>query len=969
MSYLTDPLELFFRDCLWQTTLCLSIGLAGSFCWRKRPARAHRVLFLALIASLMAPIFSLAVRNYGWGLLPSRSLHATAEATAPMPPRSAILPRSSSRVEASSAPAPLAIGSVVSETKLPEGVDAPQHQALSAISPFHWQLLVAWIWFGLSALAALRLSLSILRGRTLIVRAKLTLESSIRDAANSAASKLKIASAPEARVSDEIGCPVIWCWGRRPLLLIPKDSVRSTRSIDWESLFAHELAHWKRKDHLSELCAELIAVILPWQPLVWVAKARLAHLADAVCDEWVLHCGQLASTYADSLVEMLPQARPVGAIPAVRNREKLKRRIQRILNHESPQPLTGVWWARCIGVGFALITGLLAFLQIQTKTLASPASEAQDKEEAEAPKLASATKQKSLVSASARRLVTGNSQNFYDDEDNLALSPDGRYLARVSLNSELILVDTRTGQQKKLAERCDWGAVWSADGKRIAFGSRPDGVPLIGSTATNRVFRAVDVDTGKSAVLWEGDLYIEEWSSENQILLGYRGWNFGGPSSVLVDLRSGKKTDFAGNPIARGYSRRLSPDGKSIGYCSGGDMSELCIHDIAASNRVVLAEFPGKKSDPIWSPDGKHLAFRCSQPGAGQEHQDLWCVQVRDGKFVGTPFPIMGDVGAMKFYNWARNGQLLYSVAFRPRSGLYALPIDPKTARATDSLRRLIRSEARQLYSNQGATVHTWSPDSKEIAFVLNRELYFVSAANGETLRRLSLSKLKEMDAGFGIDWSPDGRTIAISGTDDQKRHGLHGINVQTGEMRLLLEVEADARVWSSKWMADGKSIAFDGHRPRGIYVINLDDRVPQLIARPPSHGRGPYHLPAVARDGRSLYFSNFDRQVFNIGIDTKEPREFLPQIKAAGLRLGGFSWLPDSRFVVFQAKKKIWSVAVPDGEPFEIFSLPNELDGYSMSAPHCSPDGRLLTFAVDSDKVEYWVMENFLPPEKLAVR
>src|SRR5438105_932214 len=57
------------RDALWQTTLWLLLGAAVSIVWARRPARAHRLLLLTLVAALVTPLLSQTVRLWGWGLL------------------------------------------------------------------------------------------------------------------------------------------------------------------------------------------------------------------------------------------------------------------------------------------------------------------------------------------------------------------------------------------------------------------------------------------------------------------------------------------------------------------------------------------------------------------------------------------------------------------------------------------------------------------------------------------------------------------------------------------------------------------------------------------------------------------------------------------------------------------------------------------------------------------------------------
>ena len=90
------------------------------------------------------------------------------------------------------------------------------------------------------------------------------------------------------------------------MLLVPKANSAAASdcgaAIDWESVFCHELAHWRRRDHWTALLAELLCCALPWNPLAWLIRKRVAFLADRACDEHVLAAGCDGPNYADSLL-------------------------------------------------------------------------------------------------------------------------------------------------------------------------------------------------------------------------------------------------------------------------------------------------------------------------------------------------------------------------------------------------------------------------------------------------------------------------------------------------------------------------------------------------------------------------------------------------------------------------------------------------------------------------------------------
>src|SRR5262245_30475478 len=72
-------------DALWQSTLWLLAGISISLLWSKHPARAHRLLLLAVLAALATPLVSQAVRHRGWGLF-VRTEPASETSPAVLPP-------------------------------------------------------------------------------------------------------------------------------------------------------------------------------------------------------------------------------------------------------------------------------------------------------------------------------------------------------------------------------------------------------------------------------------------------------------------------------------------------------------------------------------------------------------------------------------------------------------------------------------------------------------------------------------------------------------------------------------------------------------------------------------------------------------------------------------------------------------------------------------------------------------------
>ena len=246
-----------------------------------------------------------------------------------------------------------------------------------------------WAWAALSGVAVVRLLLSLAKGFRLVVRARPLVDERIWKAVETAFTKLGLRAAPQLYASNHVRCPVIWCWGRRPALLLPGSAARGGTSVDWNSILCHELAHLKRRDHLAGLLGEVLVCVLPWQPLAWWAKRRLGYLSERACDDWVLACGQSAASYAESLLGLFPQKSSAFALSAVSRRKGLQSRIHNILEGKRSNPRSGRRWAYGAAVAMACIITAMAFAQTRAVALlVLPSVGAEESRIAENPLLA-----------------------------------------------------------------------------------------------------------------------------------------------------------------------------------------------------------------------------------------------------------------------------------------------------------------------------------------------------------------------------------------------------------------------------------------------------------------------------------------------------------------------------------------------------------------------------------------------------
>ena len=68
----------------------------------------------------------------------------------------------------------------------------------------------------------------------------------------------------------------------------------------------HELAHVRRHDWIVQLLAEAARAVCWFNPLMWLACARLRREGEQACDDIVLAGGVEAPAYATHLLDLAP---------------------------------------------------------------------------------------------------------------------------------------------------------------------------------------------------------------------------------------------------------------------------------------------------------------------------------------------------------------------------------------------------------------------------------------------------------------------------------------------------------------------------------------------------------------------------------------------------------------------------------------------------------------------------------------
>ena len=135
--------------------------------------------------------------------------------------------------------------------------------------------------------------------------------------------------------SPLVGVPMTIGW-LRPLLILPPDLLRTLSDTERDSILAHELAHVKRWDYVTNLLQRVAQALFFFQPAVWIIGRQLSIERELACDDWAVKMTGEPRRYANCLtrlVGILGEARPLAAATGIIfGKHVISRRIEMILN-------------------------------------------------------------------------------------------------------------------------------------------------------------------------------------------------------------------------------------------------------------------------------------------------------------------------------------------------------------------------------------------------------------------------------------------------------------------------------------------------------------------------------------------------------------------------------------------------------------------------------------------------------------
>lgn len=338
----------------------------------------HLCWTLAIAALLVLPIFSMALPTWSVPVLPATT--ASVEESVPARPpghetgaqaaeeqtivsihggKTLVISKRASQAQPAQEPiTALAPAPAPEKRATPQAAQGPAAiPTANKAAGLSWHAMVFLAWIAGAAFLLLHMLAGTIGIWRIVARARQVTDPVWQDQVDEICDRLAIIRPIQLLRSPLIRVPMTWGI-LRPVVLLP------VGSETWDEerrrcVLAHELAHVKRLDCLTQSVARLACAVHWFNPLVWGALRNMHLEREKACDDYVLRAGRTGATnYASHLIEIARQlpptfATPVGAV-AMARRSQLEGRVLSILEHREERRLH-----RASAVAAALFAALL----------------------------------------------------------------------------------------------------------------------------------------------------------------------------------------------------------------------------------------------------------------------------------------------------------------------------------------------------------------------------------------------------------------------------------------------------------------------------------------------------------------------------------------------------------------------------------------------------------------------------------